>query len=225
MKPQPISWSRLSRFKNCPKQFYEITIAKRFADATYSADGDWGMRAHAMFQDYLKGKRELTSEFKQYRDYLDSIRNIRGQMQVEIQQALNTSLQPCNWWADDVFIRAVADVMHIQEDKERILVIDHKFGKKKPTDQLALTALVLFHTYPKIKQVKTAYFWMREGIREPEEYSREHASNMWNYFLPDLAQYKEAFQTETWQPRQSGLCHGWCPVTDCEFWKPKRPKR
>jgi hypothetical protein len=40
--------------------------------------------------------------------------------------------------------------------------------------------------------------------------------------VPDLKQYATAFKTDVWQPRQSGLCNGWCPVTECEFWKPKR---
>ena len=37
-------------------------------------------------------------------------------------------------------------------------------------------------------------------------------------------QYAQAFKTDTWQPRPSGLCNGWCPVKTCEFWQPKRNK-
>jgi hypothetical protein len=45
---------------------------------------------------------------------------------------------------------------------------------------------------------------------------------LWSKFVPDLRQYMEAFKTETWQARPSGLCNGWCPVTECEHWKPKK---
>jgi hypothetical protein len=40
--------------------------------------------------------------------------------------------------------------------------------------------------------------------------------------MPDIKQYQQAFVQDVWQARQSGLCHGWCPVTTCEYWKPKR---
>ena len=51
---------------------------------------------------------------------------------------------------------------------------------------------------------------------------RDQIDQLWAPFIGDLKQYMQAFREDIWQPRQSGLCNGWCPVTDCEFWKPKR---
>lgn len=227
MKPQAFSFSRLSRFVNCPKQFHEITVLKRVED-TQSEDGKWGDRAHKMFEQYLKGEAPLTPEFEPYRAYLDGILRVKGVMRVEAEMALDTSLRPCSWFDKDTFVRAIADVLHFQPDDlnpERALVMDHKFGKKKPSKQMVLTALVLFHSHPSLQWVKTGLFWLKAGVRETETFGRGQVMDMWDQFLPDLKQYKQAFIDDVWQPRQSGLCHGWCPVTDCEYWKPKRPTR
>jgi hypothetical protein len=35
--------------------------------------------------------------------------------------------------------------------------------------------------------------------------------------VPDLKQMVEAYKTDTWQARQSGLCKRHCAVVDCEF--------
>jgi hypothetical protein len=53
---------------------------------------------------------------------------------------------------------------------------------------------------------------------------RDQIGAVWGEFLPNLKQYAQAFKEDIWQPRQSGLCGGYCPVTDCEFWRPKRRK-
>ena len=67
---------------------------------------------------------------------------------------------------------------------------------------------------PKIEKVVIFIFW--------NQIVHKFIKGIWKKFIPDLRQYAEAFKTDTWQPRQSGLCNGWCPVKECEFWKQKR---
>ena len=52
-------------------------------------------------------------------------------------------------------------------------------------------------------------------------FHRGDAPKMWQKFVPALTQYVEAFHTDIWQERQSGLCRGGCPVKKCAYWTPK----
>ena len=53
---------------------------------------------------------------------------------------------------------------------------------------------------------------------------RDQSKELWGKFTPTLRQMLEAYETDVWQPRQNFRCYGFCPLTDCEFWKPKRVK-
>ena len=218
MRPYPVSHSSLSRFINCPKQFYELRVVKRVKDEQNEAS-IWGDRVHKSFEQTLKGEAELPPEMACYQGYLDEIKKVTGKMSVEVKLAIDNNLQPCDFYAANAFLRCIVDVLHVQE--ERALTMDHKTGKPRPSRQLKLTALILFHHLPQIQICKTGYFWLKTNTRNTEIYTREQIPELWQEFLPDLRQFKQAFETDTWQPRQSGLCNGWCPVHDCEYWKPK----
>jgi CRISPR/Cas system-associated exonuclease Cas4 (RecB family) len=223
MKPLPVSHSRLSQFVNCPKQYHEVIVLKRVQDSV-TEEGIWGNRVHKHFEQSLKSNTPLPEEFGAYQAYLDEIRKVTGEMQVEVKLAIDTNLQPCDFFAPNVFMRAVADVLHLQQ--ARALAMDHKTGKPKTESrQLMMTALLVFHTYPHIEVCKTGYFWLRTQSKTTEVFYREQLQDMWQELLPDIKQYKHAFDTDTWQPRQSGLCNGWCPVHDCEYWRPKGNSR
>jgi hypothetical protein len=72
--------------------------------------------------------------------------------------------------------------------------------------------------------VRCEYYWTQTKSTNGQTFERKQIPEMWQEFLPGLKQYAQAFHEDIWQPRQSGLCKGWCPVTDCEFWAPKRRK-
>ena len=73
--------------------------------------------------------------------------------------------------------------------------------------------------------MRAEYYWTQTKTTNGMTITRDQIPAIWREFLPALKQYAEAYATDTWQPRQSGLCNGWCPVTDCEFWRPKRARR
>ncbi len=105
----------------------------------------------------------------------------------------------------------------------RNMIPTHNTGKRKPDSrQLKLFALLIFAHFPEIVQCKTDFIWLKTNEIDSAVYTREQEGELWKEFLPLLTQYKVAFKTGVFPPKRSGLCNGWCPVTGCENWRPKR---
>lgn len=231
MTPKPWSFSVLDKFVTCPKKFYEMDVSKRISEP--EGDGaSYGNFVHDHSEAYLKahGKYAFPPNppninghppMERYRAYFDAILRLPGTMYIEQKMALDIQLRPVTYFDPRVWVRGKADVITIDGTVARGL--DHKTGKRKVgSRQMVLMALLIFHHHPEVQTVKTAFFWAKTNEIDKGEYQRADMVAMWNMFVTDLHQYREAFQKNVWQPRQNGLCHGWCPVTDCEFWKPKK---
>lgn len=229
MKPLPWSFSSLSDFNNCPKAYYEKRIAKSVVDPPNEA-GLWGDYVHREFQKYLEWEDQpawdgtpavLPGNLVQYQPYLESLKRISGRMLVECKYAIDLAQQPCDFFAENVWCRSILDVLVL--DGALANIIDHKTGKMKPDSrQLKLSALMVFAHHPEVEVVKTGFAWLKDVQLTKDEFLRDAVTPLWEEFVPDLSTYARAFAREEFPPRPSGLCHGWCPVTDCEFWKPKR---
>jgi hypothetical protein len=222
MKPQPLSYSTLDKFKTCGKQYYHLKVVRDVKDVKGDA-ALWGEYVHIEFEKYLlaNGTTPLPDNLLMYRDYLDAILAMAGDLFVELSLSVDTRLEACDFDAPNVFLRGYADVVKFRGVIATAL--DHKTGKRKPdSTQMRMMALLIFLLYPAIQRVRVAFCWLKETAIDSEEFNRGDMPDLWNTFLPDIQQYREAYRTDVWQPRPSGLCHGWCPVRTCEFWKPKR---
>lgn len=223
MRPKAWSYTALSDFLNCPKAYFEKRIAKSVVEDQGEA-ATWGDAVHKGLEQYLLGG-ELPENLEQYREYANGIiaQVGPGKLLVEQQLALNTKAQPCDWFAEDAWCRGIVDVLILYG--KNAMVIDHKTGKPKPdSKQLKLFALLVFAHYPEVQYCGTEFQWLKDGSATTEGYHRTREADLWQEFMPDLVKYRTAFKAEVFNPRQSGLCHGWCPVTSCEFWKPKKVK-
>lgn len=234
MKPLPWSHSALSDFINCPKQYYHKRVAKDVEDPPNDA-GLAGDFMHKAFEAYLKSRTPLPTTYPdnvrdwpvglktadKYQDYLDDILAQVGDLHVECRYATTQRLEPCYFFAKDVWCRSILDVLII--NGKRALVIDHKTGKKKnDLRQLRLNALMVFLHHPEVEVVHVAYAWLVTGETDKFKFVRADEKAMWQFFVPLLRSYREAYRIEVFNPKPSGLCNGWCPVTSCDFWKPKR---
>ena len=222
MKPIPLAFSILERFINCPKQFHDVKVTHDFED-TPNETNLWGNYVHEEFEKYLsaKGTQPLPENLAIYQGYLDGILRQPGEMHVEWKMAVDTRLEECSFWDKGCFLRGVQDVVHITGT--RASMIDHKTGKRKPrSKQMKMAALLLFLVRKDIERCRVAFAWLKTNEFDAEEFTRADIPDLWNAFMSDIKQYQQAFAQDIWQPRQSGLCHGWCPVTSCEYWKPKR---
>lgn len=220
MIPKPWSHSALDDFKNCPRSYYEKRIAKSVVETKGEAT-IWGEEVHKHFEDRLIDGVVLPPALEMHESFLMRLTQLPGTLSVEQRIALDRQAQPCAFFGDNVWFRGVIDVKVVHADTA--LLVDHKTGKHHTKfGQLKLFALHTFAAHPEVNTVRCEFYWTQTMTKNGETYTRDMIPKLWAGFLPDLRQYAQAFKTDTWQPRQSGLCNGWCPVTDCEFWKPKR---
>lgn len=222
MKPQPWSHSRLSAFETCPRQYYEVTVAKTTQDVKGEAT-IWGEEVHKHFEARLGDGLALPATLATHEEFMCYLDELPGERLVEAKIALDTKLQPCGFFGSDVWYRGVIDYGKISGTQARL--VDHKSGKvHSKFNQLKLFAIHTFIAYPEVEEIRAEYYWTQNKTTNGETYTRGMLPQLWATFVPTLKQYAQAYLTDTWQPRPSGLCHGWCAVTGCEFWKPKRRK-
>lgn len=222
MRPLPWSHSALTDFKNCPKAFH----AKRVIKSVKEEQSDqliWGNIVHKAFEDRIHHERRvpLPPNLETHEPFMDDILSLAGTTYTERKIALNTNRQPCGFFDQNVWMRGVIDVANVYQDGA--LLVDYKTGRPHANfAQLKLFALHTFAEFPQVNFVTVKFYWTQTLAEDEDTYTRDQIAELWNEFVPDLKQYVEAFKTDTWQARPSGLCKGWCPVTSCEHWSSKR---
>lgn len=220
-KPIPWSYTGLDQFKNCPRQFYEVRVAKTVKDEPGEAQ-IWGTRVHEAFEARLAHRTPLPPELAEHEDFLKRLEDKPGIPHTELKIAFNAKAKPCNFFDRDVWYRGVIDLLKVSGDSA--FLVDYKTGKPHDKwEQLYLFAIHTFAMFP-VNLVNAQFYWTKTGTVTKKVIGRDEVPKLWGVFLPDLRQYAQAFKDDTWQPRPSGLCAGWCPVTTCEHWKPKRKK-
>lgn len=215
MKPLPWSHSLLEAFVNCGRAFYEIKVAKRIKEQK-GEEAKWGDWVHKQFQERLSDGVVLHPDLEDHEPFMAFLQAKPGTTTTEQKFALDRKLRPCEFFARDVWFRGIIDYKKVHG--EYALVVDYKTGKvHSKFRQLKLFALYVFYEHPEVNLVNAQYYWTTTKETTKRVYGRKDIPALWGDVMPDLKQYVEAFRTETWQPRQSGLCKKHCPVLSCEF--------
>lgn len=223
-KPKPWSHTALDAFVNCPFAYHQKYVLKNVV-VTETPEMTWGKRVHKDLELRITEGKKLPLDLQEHEPFMAQLEGIGGVLNAEEKIALNTKLEPCGQWDADVFYRGVVDASVVTND--RALIIDYKTGKphNKP-QQLITFALWTFAKYHFVNKVMASYYWTKTKDDTTFKYTREQVPELWDTLVPNLKQYKEAFKTDVWQKRPSGLCNGWCDVDKkhCEHWRPKRAR-
>lgn len=222
MKPLPWSHSSLSDFSNCPKAFYEKRVAKSVREEQSEAM-IWGNKVHKCFEDRQKHGTPLPDYLQDHEPFMQELAELEGESLTERKIALDTSCRPTSFFAKDVWMRGIIDFSNVHQDGA--LLVDYKTGKPhNKFGQLKLFALHVFAEFPDVQFVTVRYYWTKTCTESEDTYTRDQIPALWREFAPELRQYVQAFKQNVWQARPSGLCNGWCPVTICEHWSPRKRK-
>jgi len=206
----PWTYSRLTAFETCPKQFYHLKVLRDFKDPPNAAS-EWGGRVHSAFENFIDYAVPLPTGMQQWAPILDKFLALKGKHLVEYKYAIDSAFKPTEW--DGAWSRGIADFL--VRGKCTSVQVDWKTGKMKPSEQLALYAAYEFHENPEVETVHTAFVWLKLKKITKETYTREQLSGIWDNLLPRVRKLESAYERDSWPARPSGLCREWCSVTTC----------
>ncbi len=208
------SFSALTRYENCPRQYYEINVLKRVKDedSSYSEEGQ--IQHKAMYERITKGK-PLPINYRYLEATAAKFVGLPGDTSGELKFAMARDFSPVSYFDDRVFVRVVVDLLNIRGN--RAFVVDWKTGKPQPWSvQLDLTAAVLSAHLPEIETFDLAYVWLKDTKIKPtrEKRLKSDLVGVWNNLLPRVAKIEAAIKTTDFPAKPSGLCR-FCPVRSC----------
>lgn len=215
MKKFAWSYSSLTAYETCPHRWFKTKWTKEIVEPQTEATL-WGNKVHKSLENRLRSKTPLPEGMERYEPFAKTIlRHAEGgRIEVEQKLALNARFQKTTYFAQDVWLRNIADVVVVKGDKAS--VSDWKTGKIIPdSDQLALSSAVIFAHKPWVKSIVNSFIWLKEGKTTSETFNREDVPAIWQRFLPRVARIEESIKQNKFPPRPSGLCRAWCPVTTC----------
>jgi len=113
----------------------------------------------------------------------------------------------------------ISELLGLKRDQ-----IDYKTGKSaKYADmkQLDLMAGALFIKHPELETIKSGLAYVVSQEFPKKTHKRENLDTYMSVFDDQLYNLDAAMDNGVFNPKSGPLC-GWCPVTSCEHWKPRR---
>lgn len=215
------SFSALDMFEVCKKKYYHIRVAKSHKDADNSAAADGKFIHDAMYQRVIHGK-PLPITLRQHEAIAARFAAADGEKHGEMRLALNDKFEPRDYFAKDVWVRVVIDLLIVKGTTATLC--DWKTGKKKDRfDQLKLSAAVLSRYMPEITEFKLAFIWLKDSDislypgKDDKPFTKDSMKAVWLEYLPRVQEIKKAMATTEFPATEGPLC-GWCPVTSCPHW-------
>jgi CRISPR/Cas system-associated exonuclease Cas4 (RecB family) len=217
MQPHEIKWSYsgLKDYVNCPRQYQEVKVLKRY-EKRPTQQMLYGTAVHGALEDYVGKGTPLPKNYQQYQKQLDPLKDMGGIKFPEHRMAVTFDRTPCTFGAKEYWVRGIADLLVI--DGKQAYIVDYKTGSNKYPDpkQLQLMSLLTFAHFPQVQHVKAGLLFVVHEHFVTSEYAREDSEKLWNDFIPDLERLRLSHVNDSWQPNPTPLC-GWCPVSSCEF--------
>jgi hypothetical protein len=209
------SFSALDMFEKCAKKFYHLKVAKdvKEPDNQWQADGKFVHEA--LFKRVTEGV-PLPVQLRHMEGMAQRFADAPGEKHGEMRLALNDKFEPRDFFAKDVWVRAVLDLLIIRDG--HAVLVDWKTGKRKDRfDQLKLSAAVLSRFMPEIESFKLAFVWLKDNEVSGMDIRKDELKQVWLDFMPRAAAIDEAKKTTNFPADPTPLC-GYCPVTDCPHW-------
>ena len=209
------SYSKMKNFETCPKQYYHVTVLKEHPFQPTAAT-QYGNEFHKAAELFIKNGDPIPGKFVQYTKVLEALRDRPGEKHCELKLGLTEKLDPCGFFAKDVWFRGVIDLLIIEDNVA--YVVDYKTGKSAryaDPDQLELMALMVFEHYPEVEQVKAGLLFVIAEEFIKKDYDTSTRDDQWGRWYQRYAAMEKAHELDVFNPRPSGLCRAHCPVLEC----------
>ena len=211
------SYSSIKAFQQCPRQFHEVRILRKYKSEPTEATM-YGERVHKAFEDYLMGRAELPPEFAKFARYVDPMKAFKGEVLCEQKMGIRRDFSPCGFFDEDVWFRGIPDYLCLNLETGVARLGDFKTGKWSrfaDSAQLELMAAMVMQHYPQIHTVKGALIFVVANDIIQSKYKRSMLPAMLSRWAGEAELVETA---QVWNPKPSGLCK-FCPlpVGECEY--------
>jgi hypothetical protein len=213
-KPFAWSYSALTSFETCPKRHYHLRIAKDVREAPSEAQ-NYGLGVHKAFELRIRHGATLPVHLQKFEGLCQKITEWNGEIQAEVEWAVNSSWAPTAWFAKDTWLRVKADLLGTAAP--RALIVDWKTGKVQDDDaQMRLNAMMGFVQLPDVDEFVTLFAYTKHDVlSKPVRHHRQDLPRLMEEFRPRVERFEKAYYAYDFPPRPNGLCRRHCPVSSC----------
>ena len=208
------SYSSIKTFEQCPRKYYHLKVVKDVVeDKTVTL---YGSGLHTACEEYVRDDKPLPAQFSFVKSALDNLKNRPGKILCEYKMGLTEDLQPCDFFAPNVWWRGMVDLLILDGEVARI--VDYKTSKSTKyadTGQLELMALAVFKHFPDIRKVKAGLLFVVAKEFPKANYSVDDQPRLWEKWLSEYKRMEVAYKRDVWNAKPSGLCKKHCPVLSC----------
>jgi hypothetical protein len=218
------SYSSIKTFEQCPKKYFHLKVAKDVKDDPGEA-AEYGTAVHLAAEEYIRDGKPIPEKFSFMRSVLEPLAAKQGDKHCEMRLGVaktDTGFEPCGFFDKNVWYRGIVDLLIVNGNKG--WMVDYKTGKNaKYADmkQLDLMAAALFIKYPELDTIKSGLAYVVSNEFPKKTHKRKYLDRYMAVFDNQLDRLEAAMENGIWKPQSGPLC-GWCPVTSCEHWKPRR---
>lgn len=221
-RPFVHSYSAGKLFDQCNHRFHEDRVLRRFP-FVQSPEAKEGDRIHKLFEEFVRDGTPFPKADTHLLPLGEAMRDKPGTKLVEQKWGLRKDWSPCGYFDDDVYYRYRNDYAAIH--KSRAVLLDIKTGKDKypDTDQLLEGAVILMQHYEQVQEVVSGLVFTKTERLVPANFSRDYLGDYLDQMTEKYGEI-DVTMAQGIYPKKSGPLCPWCPVTECEFWRPK-PER
>jgi RecB family exonuclease len=125
----------------------------------------------------------------------------------------------------EAWLRGIIDTLVLVPDATTAIITDFKTGKRwLDWQQHDIGALLVFSHHPRVTKINASFQWLAEENPakqvDRKVYLREELPSLRAELLPLVERIEWSAGSGVYPKREGPLC-AWCPVTDCQFWKPR----
>ena len=165
---RPWSYSRLSTYDECPKQYWYSYVENLPGFRPPSPAADRGTAIHLEGENYLLGKTHMYAPtFQRVAGHLMSLKARHAIP--ELKMASNEKWEAVDYKAPDAYFRGVIDVHYETEDGRVVHIEDFKTGQiydSHPKQMETYVSLVASQ-YPDAKEFHTRLIYIDQGMVTP----------------------------------------------------------
>lgn len=201
----------------CPHQCFRRYIAK---DVPFvkTPEMEFGNEVHSAMEYRVGGGKPLPASMSHWEPFAAAFDG-KG-AKTEMQIGLSSKGTIVDYFKGvDLKYRCKIDLHIVNGNKAYLADWKSGSGKYEKPLELQIQAMFLHAKYPQLETIKGNYVWLKEN-RTGQVYDLSNTQATWQWCEETVAKIQADRARGEFEKRRGPLC-GYCPVEDCEHWKPR----